>query len=1362
MFQANFIVTPLTGIVLATEFTVTNLTTGGSVEKYVWDFGTGELVYDSSNPTYIYNYPGMFNITLTAVNFDGTVSTYSQQVTTDIAYRDYIKFTQIPERFPDPGKLTDTTFKFDVISSNPNRPLVIDLFASNSKSIPFQFASERWSFLTPTWKFLDKNQNFITALSVDPVPVYVDGKVVAVSGSSEFYYVDSSSNGIPTEECPILITATLQTSGFSTPLDSRVYEYNSYANNLTVRAGVVWQVNDLSPTLLKVTGNYVDDIYPEQWAEIKIPALITAHSNRSEILPGSENSISEVIFSYPPSNDIGRRAPISLTFSNLSANEYTVDEQPLYFQTTDVNGFETGGYVFTTLTSQSAISSTTITAQTTAFTNYTYNTNEFPYPYGYAPNTSVWVSNPSQNTLNKITLVPDPGNCNTINFFKDNGILTDGIIKEVQVPALSTPNTFNYTLSGFSGIYGVAIDPRNYDLIAADAELDRIYRFANTGELLKTFELSSIGDYDPKKKMYEFWTWKTPAKELSSTRYAFYKPVPLSPNPANYIVSVGGAVQPTGAIQISPYEGLIRVNVFTNPLTPENEDAYPPEDMDFDVIQLFNPTLPDKYISALQYWTFTSTPSISSFTLTGNPSLSTNPGYYIVSVDGVVQRPDTYSISDDFKTVTLDAVVPINSTVHILYNPEILPPAIWTNTFNNSVTAIPLTGSNDYRPDDQSSFIVSIGGVLQNPESYTHNTENRSLTFNTPLPINIPISVVQYSIFDTIDNTAAYTPAYVSLDKNYNIWVSLFNSVSVLKFDPDLNLLFSTAPQNISWPKRAWVNNPTGIDYQASRFGETTRYDTITGGETVDPYTDEFFLKPPVVETDKDNNCWVTYANPLCSMVIKYDQSGNQLSQISIGNYAIPINLAINSQNNVWVANFHGSSYTYTALSGSLQLYDTNSSQVLRTVTGMSRPGYLALDRNNNLWFTHSLRRIGYYNTTTNTLCSWTLELTGGFTIFDPPSSVLADPEEFDVYENEEDEELGGLAVDVYDRVWVLDSMQNFAWVISATPDFNQAPIRNFKIIPDSTIGYYIDENTGNTYTESGDFYYRSAQATGDWTGNRWYQKYANPQAISAVAISGISTPFEIAEFVDKHQIRRVNESFNTAGYYKSLALPEILNSNTVLFDKFFPATVGTGSLSANEDMGQVVYQKIANFVLNHSDIDTCNIDQLLSLAEETAVAASDYAAVYPADIKNMLDIASVPRAKLWGIKDEVPLLTQSVGQPYNTQTDLLTAGTKIILKSKFDSSLSLLSVPPLSTGELIYPAYQFGGYGLVEPVTVNYLFYRFEPAYTGKYIENLIDWDSVLTTQSPTASTLEEWYGEGGAIESAFRYLLTKNLFLK
>ena len=213
---------------------------------------------------------------------------------------------------------------------------------------------------------------------------------------------------------------------------------------------------------------------------------------------------------------------------------------------------------------------------------------------------------------------------------------------------------------------------------------------------------------------------------------------------------------------------------------------------------------------------------------------------------------------------------------------------------------------------------------------------------------------------------------------------------------------------------------------------------------------------------------------------------------------------------------------------------------------------------------------------------------------------------------------------------------------------------------------------------------YRSAQATGDWTGNKWYQKYTNFQLLTSALLSGTSAPFAINDFSNPYQIKRINESFNTAAYYKSLALPENLQENTVLFDQFFPAVVGTGYLSANEDVGQVTYERIANFVQNHSDVDTCLTDQLLNLAKFVDIDPSTYATLYPSDIKNMLDISSISKNRLLGFPD-----------------------------------------------------------------------------LSGNYFNNIIDWNSNQTLLNPTLSTFEDWYGDNGIIESSFRYLLTKNLFL-
>lgn len=1377
MLNAFFTVSPLTGDVLATNFTVTNLTSGASVARYIWDPGirdrsgepqgtankaTSQLLYDVEAPTFTYKLPGVYTIGLTAIDFDNNSSTYTQTLTANFAYRDYLRFTHIPEKYPDPGKLTNEPFRLEVLTTAINTPLVIDLFAGNSRSTPYQFIPNKWQPISPVWKFLDKNFNTITSLSVDPVPIYKNNVVVAVSGTVEFYYVDSMSSGNPTEDCPILITATLQTSGFSNPEDSNIYPYESHANNLSLRTGVVWQVNDLVPNVLKVTGNYIDGINTRQWKDIKIPFLITCHSNRSLLLSGSEDALSEVIFSYPQNNTLGRLNSVTPVLSSFTENDYIIDEAPLYFQSTDENNFRSGGYIFTTITPKATAENTTIVVHATANYFTPETTNQFIYPGAYAPNSSVWISNPSQNTLNKITLVPDTYYCTTIEFLRTAGVLADGYIKQVTVPKKETATTFNYEMTGFSGIYGIAIDPRNYEVIAADAELDRLYKFSNTGELLKTLELSSLLDYDPHRRLFASWSWYTADASLSASSYTLYSPNIirtdiLTPdgetvNNANYITSIDGLILPCDNITFDTYQDKLILLV-----APD----YPQGNQLLDLIQIFNSVHLQKYISTLQYWTTSVPYTETTFNLNSVAPLSADGNFYVVSINGRLQTPDTYNINNTNKTITFTTSVPASGLVHVLYIPGIDLPAFWNFTFTTPTTSILLSSNSFYKLDDKSGFIVNVNGFLQSPTTFTHDINTQQLLFNTPLSTNVPIHIRQYSVPESVYTPAAYTPAYISIDGNYNIWVSLFNTVSVLKFDPDFNLLFSVVPNNIGWPARAWVNAPEGIDYQASIFGNQTRY-VDPSGVGVDPYYNDFFLKPPVVETDRENNCWVTYANPLCSMLVKYSNTGQPLFEIGTGIYSTPTSLAINKQNNCWVVNHHGSTYTYTSLSGSLQLYDTTSGNLLSTVTGFSRPSYLAIDKNNNLWFTHSINRLGYYDTTTLTLSMWSLS-TDGFTIYNMPSSyVIEDLQNFDQFENEENEIIGGLAVDVYNRVWVLDTTQNLAWVLSASPDFLSIPTRVFKIRPDSTIGYYVDLETGETYTESLEGYeYRSAQATGDWTGNRWYQKYATADKTNIVQLSGISNSFSITDFVNQHQIRRINESFNSAEHYKSLALPEILKENPVFYDSFIGAVVGTGLLSSYEDVGQKVYERIANFTINHADLETCNIDQLLSFAEQVAVFTDDYGAIYPSDIRNMLDIASVPRSKLWGIKDNVPLSPQSLGDRYNTQTDYVTAGTKIYLRDKFTPELSLYQVP-IENNQIIYPLSSLSGYGFKQPVLANYIIYKFDPVYTNQYIENIIDWDSPYTTQSPYLSTINEWYGNEGAIETAFRYLLTKNLFPK
>jgi hypothetical protein len=1097
MISASFIPTPSSGDVYGTDFTFIDTTSSVNVVvKRIWDFGDNTpRVYNTLTPIHSYSYPGTYTVTVTAFDITGNSSIASNIVEVDYVYRDYITFTSLPEDYSVPGQPTSTPFKISLTSAQINTPIFIDLYAAGSQTTPFETVPEKWRFLTPTWRFLDKNLTPVTSLSVAIENIYKNGKVVAVSGTSEFYYVDdkcSGSTSAPETKCPILITATLQTSGFSSPFDSKVFDYPSYANNNTIRTGVIWNVYSVIPTHLKITGNYLENIYPYKWSNVKIPFLTTIHSNKKNYLQGSEEIESGVLFTLPLTNSLGNLAPVIARLSGT--DQYIVDEAPLYFQATDKNGFDSGGYLFTTLTPTSTIDSTSIAVSSTILLNQESNIGQFAYPLGCSPNVFAWISNPSNKTLHKVFLPPYPNTCDTINSFKVSDSLIDGYIKTIDVPGISSTNTFNYYMSGFAGIYGMAIDPRQHDLFATDAELDRIYKFSNNGTLLSSIELSAI-------------------------------------------------------------EGI--------------------------------------------------------------PS------------------------------------------------------------------------------------------ILQ-----------------------------------------AYTPSNICIDGLYNIYVSLFNTVSVLKFDEDLNYLFTLLP--------------------------TIETYNITDGD--------FIYKPAMVETDRENNVWVSYSNPISSVLIKYDgTTGTPLITIP-QNGSSSVSLAITVDNNLWVAN----SLNTTLDEGELRLYSSTGT-LMSSVLGYTHPGYLSVDKYDNLWFIYNIRKIGYISKNNNLLTTptsaffswptygWEIQSDGslitdisGSSVMNKSITALQDFDTLNLTENrtkyDKDEELGGLAIDVFNRLWVIDSLDNKIFTFQ-TLEPEETDIgdnsRIIKIYPDSLIGYYLNNATTFTYTLTSE-YNKSIQANGDWTGNRWYQKYFDPTALTAIPVSGISTPFSVNNFINSGQIRLVNENFNTAAHYKELALPEVLSRNTIFFDTFLGAVVGNNELSGTDDIGRVVYERIANFISTHGDVDTCDIRQLLSYAEETDTYAFDYGTDFPPEIQKYLNITSTPRHKLYGFKSPLPNLILSRGPQITTTSIIVTAGDKIFLQNRADGNdVNLITLPTLN-GQTIYPLSSLELPGFAQPLTAFYRFLSFDPVYSEKFIENYIDWNNPQTTLSPYISTEEDLYGDKGIIENTFNYLLTKNIVVK
>ena len=223
--------------------------------------------------------------------------------------------------------------------------------------------------------------------------------------------------------------------------------------------------------------------------------------------------------------------------------------------------------------------------------------------------------------------------------------------------------------------------------------------------------------------------------------------------------------------------------------------------------------------------------------------------------------------------------------------------------------------------------------------------------------------------------SAGCTPAGIKLDSNNNVYVSLFDSVSVLQF-------------NLS--------------------GDYVNYIAPNGYlDSLDNVGNPLYM-PSTIEPDIDDNLWVAYSNSNNSDLIKFDPDTREiLASASLPISSTPIDLIVDERNNnIWVTNA-GSN---VGLLGNVQLYST-AGVLISSYTGFAHPSYMTMDSNNTVWFTHGYHNVGFITTAGDT---------GSFTVSAndvSPDPVI--PTWFGV-SSIEDSALGGIAADSNNRIMII------------------------------------------------------------------------------------------------------------------------------------------------------------------------------------------------------------------------------------------------------------------------------------------------------------------------------------------------------
>jgi len=345
------------------------------------------------------------------------------------------------------------------------------------------------------------------------------------------------------------------------------------------------------------------------------------------------------------------------------------------------------------------------------------------------------------------------------------------------------------------------------------------------------------------------------------------------------------------------------------------------------------------------------------------------------------------------------------------------------------------------------------------------------------------------------------------------------------------------------------------------------------------------------------------------------------------------------------------------------------------------------------------------------------------------------------------------------------------------------ATMNNF--VPTTTASVLSSYTTPRIYNVPVDQYsdgLQEFQAIGDWNGYNWLNKYAAP--VSTIrTITGASSLFNIYPGTGEFGIMKINENWDASGYYKSLRFQETMLDKQVFFEQFLGVILGDAEAQPYE-LGKTVYEKIANFVDNNSDVDKVNINQLISFCRELTVDFERHNYTLPSQIQRLVDLLSIKQSVLWGRPNTYALNFDSRGTTIanNTYginlssiiditTGLITNGTPIVAYELFSGTYKVVNTNYIGTDTSMYgvpiPLSAYSpdwGWGLVAPDNVTgtaissyYNFYNYNPVQDNTYYNNIIDWNNPLTTLTPFNSSYNTWSSDNGIIQNAISYELSK-----
>jgi len=572
-------------------------------------------------------------------------------------------------------------------------------------------------------------------------------------------------------------------------------------------------------------------------------------------------------------------------------------------------------------------------------------------------------------------------------------------------------------------------------------------------------------------------------------------------------------------------------------------------------------------------------------------------------------------------------------------------------------------------------------------------------------------------------------PGSITLDRYNDVWVALFDSVSCIKIDSVGGYIKSTAVppyQNLVYSLSSDYNIPE-----------------------LQGFAGENILLPSSVDTDRDNNLWVSYTHPVSNFIIKYNSVGEHLLTVPMPPLHSPVEICIDRNRFVWVTTYNLDTFALDLTAKNDYLYKFNTDGTIvpgYPLDGFRLIGNITVDGNQDAWVAHDKDTItkidGKFNTKTDFIAG-----SGNSTNYI--------------------ESIGGIAVDTSNYLWVINNFNNRLYFI----DTLRPPVSSLENLDYVDISYPVT-SIENNRPEFEDI---QIQAYGDWLGSRWINKHMLEETTSRT-ITGESTLFNVYPLSGVYNLFKVNEDFDAESFYKSLIFTENLQDKKVFFEDFLGTIVGKKNAMPYE-LGKTVYEKIANYVSNVSDIDTVNLDQLLSFCDELSIQFEQYNYPFPPQLLRLVNILSIKHKKLWGEQNKYDILFKNKNTSNLTEISTLTSsiscGYPVVARELFSDIYSVVNQNIINDYPFGYvlPLSDFNsewGWGLVAPNAVSglkisdyYRFYEYNPLYDNKFYNNIIDWSNPNNTLSFTNSSFKAWNDDNGIMQNMLSYELTKGLRL-